>query len=54
MKIRFAWIIKTNFEQFFAGVEFLADSFHKDKIQKFMIDNMYNIEQEMLEFLSFL
>jgi len=54
MKIRFAWISKPNFEQFFVGVEFLADSFQKDKIQKFMIDNMYNIEQEMLEFLSFL
>ncbi len=54
IKIRFAWISKTNLEQFFAGVEFLADNFQKNKIQKFMIDNMYNIEQEILEFLNFL
>jgi hypothetical protein len=54
IKVRFAWISKVNFEQFFAGIELLVDSFQKNKIQKLIIDNMYNIEEQTLEFLKFL
>jgi len=54
IKVRFAWINKVNFEQFFAGIELLVDSVQKNKIQKLIIDNMYNIEEQTLEFLKFL
>ncbi len=52
MKMRFAWVSKTNLEQYFAGIEFLAELFQKNIIQKFIIDNMYSIEEDMLEFIE--
>lgn len=54
LNMRFVWINKIYTGGYFAGVEFLVDNFQKSQIQKLMIDEMYNIEQIMLDFLSFL
>ncbi len=54
LNMRFIWISKMSSKEYFMGVEFLLDNFQKNQIQKLMIDDMYNIEQTMLDFLSFL
>lgn len=54
LNMRFVWVSKISSKEYFLGLEFLLDNSLKNQIQKLMIDEMYNIEQTMLEFLSFL
>lgn len=54
INMRFVWSSKISLEQYFIGIELVTDNFQRNILQKLMIDEFYNVEDSMLEFLRFL